>query len=155
MPSEITRAKGTSYCSPRSRSSARHAGHRFDVESASAAFSSITTQGSHEFLDHTGCRTSRHRNKISKSPGIQADFVIRHRHASGLLRPKNPALPQPGKLLRNRRYVVVYCCYLWAPPTSRAAFLRVPAAFLTNDARRQCIHDCRENLHDSLCQLAV
>jgi hypothetical protein len=28
--------------------------HRFNVESASVAFSSITTQGSHEFLDHTG-----------------------------------------------------------------------------------------------------
>jgi hypothetical protein len=29
---------------------------RFDVESASAVFSNITTQGSHEFLDHTGER---------------------------------------------------------------------------------------------------
>jgi hypothetical protein len=27
--------------------------HRFNVESASVDFSSITTQGSHEFLDHT------------------------------------------------------------------------------------------------------
>jgi hypothetical protein len=37
--------------------------HRFHVESASVAFSSITTQASHEFLDHTG--TSLHKFAIS------------------------------------------------------------------------------------------
>src|SRR5579864_8868373 len=44
----ITRARGTLCCSPVTTSSAGHVDHRSDVESASAAFSSITIQRSHE-----------------------------------------------------------------------------------------------------------
>ena len=38
------------YCSPAPTRSVRHVEHRFHVESASVAFSSITTQGTYEFL---------------------------------------------------------------------------------------------------------
>src|SRR5215468_10845541 len=91
MPSEITRARGTFYCSPVSRSSARHVGHRFDVESASAAFSSTTTQGPHEFLDHT-----RSRNKPGAQSGrdASAQFVGRVARLSGNVR-------QPNHILGN------------------------------------------------------
>src|SRR5215831_7957134 len=78
MPSEITRARGTFYCSPRSRSSARHVGHRFDVESDSAAFSSITTKGRMNFLTtrdlHKSLRTGRFAVQLTKSP-INCQFL--------------------------------------------------------------------------------
>ena len=50
--------KGNVLLFPRADEVRKRVEHRFHVESASVAFSSITTQGSHEFLDHTGSRST-------------------------------------------------------------------------------------------------
>jgi len=57
--SGITRARATFCCSPLPMSSVMHVDCRFNVGSVSAVFSSITTQGPHEFLDYTGSNWAR------------------------------------------------------------------------------------------------
>jgi len=66
------------YCSPVPTSSAGHVDHRFDVESDSAAFSSITTKGRMNFLTtrdlHKSLRTGRFAVQLTKSP-INCQFL--------------------------------------------------------------------------------
>jgi hypothetical protein len=65
--------------------------HRFNVESASVAFSNITTQGSHEFLDQTGS-WNRDDVIIFYPSGAAASAIQRVFAAGG----------QPADVIRNK-----------------------------------------------------
>lgn len=88
---------------------------------------------------------SRFRARISaKTYGSRLKSLLRTASPSAVVQHHR----QPGYLANLRRKVIAHRGNLRASPTCRAAFLRVPAAFLADNARRQRIHDGRQNLYD-------